>query len=101
LGQPYAAQILETFARELVKVSPLNFDTLDAFCRTLRLGLKAELGIRSRDVMHVVRAALSGRQDGPCLVVICQLLGPERCIQRARRASFVTFDGCNLPQTVV
>jgi glutamyl/glutaminyl-tRNA synthetase len=86
LSRPYANPILRAFADELPSVFPFQFDPLDAFCRQLRLRFKDALGIRSRDVMYVLRAALAGRQDGPCLVVICQLLGPERCIQRARLA---------------
>jgi nondiscriminating glutamyl-tRNA synthetase len=84
LSQPYAGPILRAFVDELPSVSPFQFDPLDAFCRRLRLRFKDALGIRSRDVMYVLRAALAGRQDGPCLVVICQVLGPERCIRRAR-----------------
>ena len=86
LDQPYAEPILRAFVRELPVVEPLNFDPLDAFCRELRLRFKETLGIRSRDVMCVLRAALTGREDGPCLVVVCQLLGPARCIQRAKNA---------------
>jgi len=86
LAQPCAAQVLETFAGELGTVQPFEFDPLDAFCRELRLRFKRTLGMRSRDVMYVLRAALTGRQDGPCLVVACQLLGPDRCIQRALQA---------------
>ena len=33
-----------------------------------------------------LRAALTGRMDGPCLVEICQLLGRERCRTRALAA---------------
>lgn len=86
LQAPYADPILDAFGRELGSVEPFESDPLDAFCRGLRLRFKERLGIRSRDVMYVLRAALSGRQDGPCLVEICQLLGPARCVQRANRA---------------
>jgi hypothetical protein len=37
-------------------------------------------------VMSVMRAALTGRVDGPCLIVACQLLGGQRCSLRAVRA---------------
>lgn len=85
LDEPYAPQVLEAFARELPFVVPYEFDRLDAFCRDLRLRFKSKLGIRSRDVMYLLRAALTGQQSGPCLVVVCQLLGPGRCIQRVER----------------
>jgi glutamyl/glutaminyl-tRNA synthetase len=86
LAQPYAAQILEAFARELPLVAPFDFDPLDVFCRELRMRCRSALGVRSRDVMYVLRAALTGQRGGPCLVVVCQLLGPARCVQRAREA---------------
>jgi glutamyl/glutaminyl-tRNA synthetase len=86
LAQPYATRILEAFVRELPRVAPFEFDPLDGFSRELRTRFKNALGIRSRDVMYVLRAALTGRQDGPCLVVVCQLLGLDRCIQRAKDA---------------
>ena len=85
LEAPYADPILRAFVRELPDVA-LSEPTLDVFFRDLRLSFKEQLGIRSRDVMYVLRAALTGRQDGPCLVVACQLLGPARCVQRAREA---------------
>jgi glutamyl/glutaminyl-tRNA synthetase len=91
LELPYAAQILDAFARELGTVEPFEFDPLDAFCRELRLRFKERFSIRSRDVMYVLRAALAGRQDGPCLVKVCQLLGPARCIERAQRAMLDTW----------
>jgi len=87
LAQPYAAPILEAFARQVGTVQPFEFGPLDAFCRELRLRFKGTLGVRSRDVMYVLRAALTGRQDGPCLVVACQLLGPDRCVQRSQQAA--------------
>jgi glutamyl/glutaminyl-tRNA synthetase len=89
LDQSYAKPILRAFVRELPPAVPpaaFDFEPLDAFCREFRLRFKNAQGIRSRDVMYVLRAALTGRQDGPCLVVVCQLLGPERCIQRAKSA---------------
>jgi glutamyl/glutaminyl-tRNA synthetase len=89
LDQPYAETILRAFARELPPASSpsaYDFEPLDEFCREFRLRFKDTLGVRSRDVMYVLRAALTGRQDGPCLVVVCQLLGRARCIQRVQAA---------------
>jgi glutamyl/glutaminyl-tRNA synthetase len=86
LDRPCAKPILRAFVDELPAVAPFEFGLLDTFCSELRLRFKESLGVRSRDVMHVLRAALTGRQDGPCLVVACQLLGPARCVQRAQWA---------------
>jgi glutamyl/glutaminyl-tRNA synthetase len=85
LSCSYAPPVLRAFAEELSSVAPYSFGALDAFVSDLRLRFRAALGIRSRDVMHVLRAALTGEKRGPCLVVACQLLGRERCLERARR----------------
>jgi glutamyl/glutaminyl-tRNA synthetase len=86
LARPYAIEVLESFARGLPDVEPFAYDAIDAFVRDLRLRFKASLSIRSRDVMYVIRAALTGQRGGPCLVEVCQLLGRDRCIERARAA---------------
>jgi nondiscriminating glutamyl-tRNA synthetase len=83
LAQPYAAEVLRAFADELSVLEPFEYDEIDARVSALRLRFKASHGIRSRDVMFVLRAALTGRMDGPCLIVACQLLGRRRCIARA------------------
>jgi nondiscriminating glutamyl-tRNA synthetase len=88
LAQPYAPEVLRAFVRELPAVEPFAYEPIDAWISALRQRFKAALGVvqgvRSRDVMYVLRAALTGRMDGPCLVEACQLLGRERCAQRAR-----------------
>ena len=87
LSLPYASSVLQAFVRELPAVEAFAYDEIDAWITALRQRFKAALGatqgVRSRDVMYVLRAALTGRMDGPCLVEICQLLGPEQCRQRA------------------
>ncbi len=85
LSRPYAGQVLEAFAEGLSAVEPYAYGELDAMISALRRHFKGVLGVRSRDVLHVVRAALTGRVDGPCLVVVCQLLGQARCLQRAQQ----------------
>jgi glutamyl/glutaminyl-tRNA synthetase len=86
LGAPYASEVLEAFASGIVTVAPFEFSAIDRFVSEVRWQFKASHGMRSRDVMHVIRAALTGRIDGPCLVVACQLLGQRRCAERARSA---------------
>jgi nondiscriminating glutamyl-tRNA synthetase len=91
LSQPYAGEVLRAFVRELPAVEPFTYAPIDAWIGDLRRRFKAALGVshgvRSRDVMYVLRAALTGRMEGPCLVEVCQLLGVERCAARARAAS--------------
>jgi len=48
-------------------------------------GLTEELGIESRQLIHPVRAALTGRTIGPGLFEIISVLGKERVIERLRR----------------
>jgi glutamyl/glutaminyl-tRNA synthetase len=85
LAQAYARPILRAFVDALPGVAPFDAEPIDAFASELRWRFKEALGIRSRDVMHVLRAALTGRVQGPCLYAIIQLLGRRRCIERAER----------------
>lgn len=85
LSRPYAGQVLEAFVEGLSTVEPFAYEEIDAMITELRWRFKAVLDVRSRDVLHVVRAALTGRVDAPCLVVTCQLLGRARCLQRAQQ----------------
>jgi glutamyl/glutaminyl-tRNA synthetase len=86
LSEPYAVPILEAFEAGMARVAPFTFVPIDRFVSELRWEFKASCDIRSRDVMHVIRAALTGRVDGPCLIEACQLLGRWRCIERSRSA---------------
>ena len=90
LSQPYASEVLKAFVRELPAADPFVYQQIDTWITALRQRFKAALGaaqgVRSRDVMYVVRAALTGRMDGPCLVEVCQLLGRQRCTERALAA---------------
>ena len=84
LDQPYAPKVLEAFIHGLACLNSFDYGPIDAFVTDLRWQFKTSHGIRSRDVMYVIRAALTGRLDGPCLVTVCQLLGREQCIERAQ-----------------
>jgi glutamyl-tRNA synthetase len=82
LVQPYAPEVLSAFVQGVSMVAPFTFGPIDAYVSDLRWHFKASHGIRSRDVMYVIRAALTGQLDGPCLVDACQLLGQRRCVER-------------------
>jgi len=86
LAQPYAPDILRAFIDGLPALDPFAFDKIDKFITALRCQFKAAYRIRSRDVMFVIRAALTGQLGGPCLVIACQLIGRARCIERAQKA---------------
>jgi glutamyl/glutaminyl-tRNA synthetase len=85
-SRSYAPQVLSAFAERISRLDPFTYEAIDAAISALRWEFKAALGIRSRDVLHVVRAALTGRVDAPCVVVVCQLLGRGRCLERAHHA---------------
>jgi|GEM_PF-2784522 len=85
LTQPYAPDVLRAFTDGISTLEPFAYDPLNEFVSALRYRFKASHGIRSRDAMFVIRAALTGRLDGPCLIEACLLLGRARCLERATR----------------
>jgi nondiscriminating glutamyl-tRNA synthetase len=86
LSNPYAPAVLRAFLDQIDSLPSLDFSSVDAWITGLRWALKEKLRIRSRDVMFVLRAALTGRVHGPCLVAVIEILGRERCTVRARAA---------------
>lgn len=83
LAKTYAHEVLSAFADGIEQVAPYSFEAIDGLVSALRWQFKASHRVRSKDVMVVMRAALTGRVDGPCVVAACQLLGRARCIRRA------------------
>lgn len=86
LAQPWAGEVLRAFVEDLPAVAPFAFEHLDRWVSALRWRFKKEKGIRSRDVMHLLRGALTGQISGPCLIEDCLLLGRGRCMARASAA---------------
>jgi glutamyl-tRNA synthetase len=86
LAQSYAPDILRAFIAGVANLDPFAYASIDAFVTALRYRFKATHHVRSRDVMFVIRAALTGELGGPCLVEVCELLGPRRCVKRAEMA---------------
>ena len=82
LAQAYASEVLSAFGDGIEHVGPWTFEAIDALVSALRWQFKASHQVRSKDVMVVMRAALTGRVDGPCVVSACQLLGRARCARR-------------------
>ncbi len=56
------------------------------FFRDLRHEFRDRAGLRGRQVMFPLRAALTGTMVGPCLGVVASLLGLARCVQRLEDA---------------
>jgi glutamyl-tRNA synthetase len=63
-------------------LSPFDAVTTEAAFR----GLVAQLNISTRELIHPVRAALTGKTVGPGLFEIMETLGKERVIERLNRA---------------
>jgi glutamyl/glutaminyl-tRNA synthetase len=53
-----------------------------AFFQRLRHALREADGLRGRQVMSIIRAALTGSMVGPCLGIVASLLGHERMLRR-------------------
>lgn len=56
------------------------------FFRDLRHEFRDRAGLRGRQVMFPLRAALTGTMVGPCLGVVASLLGLARCLRRLEDA---------------
>ena len=80
--QPFTEEVLATVAGDLPGVEPFDYDTVNAYLRSLRARFKAERGLAGRQVMFSIRAALTGTLKGPCLVVVMILVGRDRCLSR-------------------
>ncbi len=77
----HAAESLEGRALE-------DLDAARSFVKELRSWAK-EQGIKTRDLLHPLRLALTGRDGGPEIVYLFAVLGPEEArarIERAREA---------------
>lgn len=61
--------------------------------RSLVSKVAGELGVRPRDVFHPLRLALTGRDRGPELAAICEVLGAEEVRARISRALAATKSG--------
>jgi len=80
--QPFTEEVLAKVAGDLPGVEPFDYDTVNAYLRSLRARFKAERGLAGRQVMFSIRAALTGTLKGPCLVVVMILVGRDRCLSR-------------------
>lgn len=82
----FACEVLAAFREGLPAVEPFDYDRVNNYLRDLRWRFKSDRGLSGRQVMSVVRAALTGTLTGPCLVVMVILLGKARCLQRTLAA---------------
>jgi len=86
LNDGFAGEVLSAFREGLTAVEPFDYDQVNHYLRDLRWRFKSDKGLTGRQVMSVIRAALTGALAGPCLVVMVILLGKARCLQRTSAA---------------
>lgn len=92
LAGQHAAEVLSTFAgriRELERTEP---GTVQALFSELRALFREQYDLRGRDVMFIVRSALTGTVEGPCLEVVVCLLGRRRCLERIQNQLSVLLE---------
>lgn len=85
---PVLAHALDTLDAEVLATPEAlaTAEAANAHMTALRHHWRDEAGLRGRQVMFPIRAALIGSTSGPCLGIITTLLGPERCQERIREA---------------
>jgi glutamyl-tRNA synthetase len=86
LGTEAAGAVLADFERRLGDCCRVDVEQANHILHATRDELKASLGLKGREVMFPIRAALAGTVRGPELAVIVALLGTERCQDRIRKA---------------
>lgn len=84
LSQGKKLEVLEKIVARLP--SRLTRDDL----RPLVRKVAAELGLKPRDVFHPLRLALTGRDKGPELAAVCEILGTEEVLARLSQALATT-----------
>ncbi|HAA89655.1 MAG TPA: glutamate--tRNA ligase [Peptococcaceae bacterium] len=80
--QPGAAEILKAAKECLEKLDSFDLESVEKAYREL----SAAIGVKTGEIIHPTRLALSGRTMGPGLFEMMVLLGKEKTIQRLSRA---------------
>lgn len=83
LRQPEVAGLLRSLAERISSDGTWNREAAEAAVR----GLAEERRVHSREIIHPVRVALTGKTAGPGLFELMELLGRERVVQRLRDAA--------------
>lgn len=74
--------VLEEAAGSLEKLESFDAATLEETYRNL----SSELGVKTGEIIHPTRLAISGRTMGPGLFEMMALLGKEKTVQRIKKA---------------
>ncbi len=82
LKKENSAKILEGISAAFKGVNDFTAASLEEACRRLA----EELNIKAADIIHPVRVAVSGRQMGPGLFELLEVLGRDKVIKRLELA---------------
>jgi glutamyl-tRNA synthetase len=76
------SQILRSAKEVLVSIEPFVIEAIEKGIRDLSI----RLGVKAADVIHPIRAAITGRSSSPPIFDTIHLLGKERVLARLNRA---------------
>ena len=82
LEEEHAPTVLRHVALTVVSDSLATSERANAYLREVRHHFRDTMGLRGKQVMFPLRAALVGSLEGPCLGTVTSLLGENRCNQR-------------------
>jgi nondiscriminating glutamyl-tRNA synthetase len=86
LGGEWVPEVLRTCRDTLTQGALATPQSANRHFQDLRHHFRDAAGLRGRQVMFPVRAALTGSLTGPCLGVVSSLLGLTRCVRRLEDA---------------
>jgi glutamyl-tRNA synthetase, bacterial family len=81
-SRPGAEQLLRQGRDRLAQIADFDIQHTEAAYRQLC----EELGVKSGELIHPTRLALTGRTESPGLFEVMALLGKDRCLERMDRA---------------
>lgn len=82
LKKPETAQILLTTKDNLSNIVPFKSDSIEKCIR----GLAEELDIKTGEIIHPLRVALTGRKVSPGIFEVIEVLGKEKTLTRIDKA---------------
>lgn len=83
------ADLLTELSNRLEELTDFGVEQVEATVRQFA----AEKGLKAAEVIHPIRAALTGRMEGPSLFHLMAVLGRERCVGRIRKAVQILQSG--------
>jgi len=81
LKREYIPEAFKLLGEKLEKLESFEAEEIEKTCR----GLAKELNLKSGDLIHPVRVALTGRAVSPGLFETMAILGREKCIKRLKQ----------------